>query len=208
SIPDALLRALHQANDAVLSLADERGLKEEMGTTLVAAVATQKSLYWISAGDSRAYLIRREQLTQLTIDNVLPNQLEQDVVRGLMSRAEVLGHSERYDLTSYLGKSDLSEIDRNVKQFPLEPGDRVILCSDGAYKNLAESELGRAGLGTPQQACEDLISSVLAKRVPRQDNVTILAIDCQPSRVRFAEQAGGMVWKKAPLVAAVATLVI
>jgi protein phosphatase len=206
-IPDALLRALRQANESVLALATERGLKEEMGTTLVAAVAGEKSLYWISAGDSRAYLIRQEHLTQLTIDHVFANELERDVVNGRLSKTDALAHPERDDLTSYLGKTDLSEIDRNIKQFPLEAGDRVILCSDGAYKNLSDSELAMAGMGDPQQACENLISSVLQKHAPRQDNVTVLAIDCQPAPGRLWDRAAGLVWRKAPL-AAVALLVI
>jgi len=207
SIPDALLRALRQANEAVLDLASQRGLTEEMGTTLVAAVAGERSLYWISAGDSRAYLIRHGQLTQLTIDHVFANQLNRDVVSGRLSRAEALAQPGRDDLTSYLGKTDLTEIDRNIKQFPLEAGDRVILCSDGAYKNLSEPELVKAAIGTPQQACENLISSVLQKHAPRQDNVTVLAIDCQPPTERLLDRAAGLVWRRAPLAAA-ALLVI
>jgi protein phosphatase len=207
AIPDALLRALRQANEAVLALATERGLKEEMGTTLVAAVAGEKSLYWISAGDSRAYLIRQSRLTQLTIDHVFANQLDRDVVNGRLSKAEALAHPERDDLTSYLGMTGLSEIDRNINQFPLESGDRVILCSDGAYKSLSDSEIVIAGLGDPQQACENLISSVLQKHAPRQDNVTVLAIDCQPAPDGLWDRAAGLAWRKAPL-AAVAMLVI
>ena len=202
SIPDALLRALRQANEAVLDLASQRGLTEEMGTTLVAAVAGERSLYWISAGDSRAYLIRRDLLTQLTIDHVFANQLNRDVVSGRLSRAEALAQPGRDDLTSYLGKTDLTEIDRNIKQFPLEAGDRVILCSDGAYKNLSEPELLKAAIGSPQQACESLISSVLQKQAPRQDNVTVLAIDCQPATERLVDRAAGLIWRRAPFAAA------
>jgi len=191
SIPDASYRALQEANEAVLALASERGLDDEMGTTLVAAAAHEKGLYWISAGDSRAYLIRNGELAQLTIDHVFANQLEKDVVSGWLSKAAALNDPERYHLTSYLGKSDLDEIDRNIKPLLLQTGDRVVLCSDGAYKNLSESELVSAGQGDPRQACENLISQVLAKRAPRQDNITVLAIDCEPGPGWFTRRAGG-----------------
>jgi serine/threonine protein phosphatase PrpC len=208
SIPEALLRALHDANQAVLALASQRGLAEEMGTTLVAAVADGRSLYWISAGDSRAYLIRQGRLSQLTVDHVFANELEREVVSGRLSRTEALRHPERNDLTSYLGKAELTEIDRNIRPLTLEPHDRVIVCSDGAYKSLSESEMAGAGLGSAQQSCEDLIARVLAKQTPRQDNVTVLAIDCQPDRVAIAARATHWIRNNISLAAAAVVIVL
>lgn len=186
AIPDALEQALIAANDAVLSLARSKGQEDNAGTTLAAAVAHRDCLYWIAAGDSRIYLLREGRLTQLTTDHVYANELAVEVANGAISRTEALHHPDRDVLTSYLGLAALSEIDRNVRPFPLLPGDRVLLCSDGLYKMLPEDEMVAALAGGPQQASEQLIGRALERESPRQDNVTALVIECAQAGAAFA----------------------
>jgi len=183
SIPQALDRALKQANSAVTTLAKNAGLEDGMGTTLVAAAVHGGSLYWISAGDSRVYLLRGGQLAKLTSDHIYANELRKEVVKGKLSRAEALGNTQRGDLTSYLGLDHLPEVDHNLRAFPIHPGESVILCSDGLYRGLTEDEIAATFRGNPQSACENLVQHVLEKRLPHQDNVTVVALNCDPDSV-------------------------
>lgn len=176
SIPQALDRALREANSAVVALARGANLEDGMGTTLVAAAVHNGSLYWISAGDSRVYLLRRNELAKLTSDHVYAKELREEVAEGKISRTEALRNDQRSDLTSYLGLPDLPAIDRNVRPFPVRPGESVILCSDGLYKAMPESEIADSFRGDTQSACEGLVQRVLAKRFQHQDNVTVIAL--------------------------------
>ncbi len=76
SIPNALLRSLREANTAVLRVAREPSA-EGAGTTLAAAVLHEHSLYWISAGDSRIYLLHGGKLTRVTTDHTYARQLDE-----------------------------------------------------------------------------------------------------------------------------------
>jgi len=184
SIPQALDRALKNANKAVVNLARSAGLEDGMGTTLVAAAVHHGSLYWISAGDSRVYLLRNGQVSKLNADHIYANELRQDMVEGKLSRAEAMGNAQRGDLTSYLGLDEVPEIDRNLRPFPIHTGESVILCTDGLYRGLREDEIAASFQGDPQTACERLVQRVLAKHLPHQDNITVIALKCGPKGAR------------------------
>ena len=102
-IPRALLRAVGQANAAVVAYARSIDLDQGVGTTLSAAVVHHGSLYWISVGDSRVYLFRAGELAQVTTDHVYAAELETLVANGRMSREEARSHPDREALTSHLG---------------------------------------------------------------------------------------------------------
>ena len=180
SIPRALDRALHLANKAVFEMAQKAGLEEDVGTTLVAAVVHQDALHWISVGDSRIYLFRKGQLTRLTTDHVYARELDKEIVSGNISRQEAESNPDRDALTSYLGSPEIKEIDRNVNEFLLEPGDRILLCSDGLYRALSEQEMAQILGGHPQDDAESLVRNALSKKLPHQDNLTIAILACDP----------------------------
>lgn len=171
-IPEALTHALHYANDAILQLAEEAGMRGKVGTTIVAAVIHQGQLYWVSVGDSRLYLYRQGILSQITTDHVYAVELARAVIRGDLSQEEAEHHPERQSLTSYLGMESLTKIDTNTTPFSLCDGDRVLLCSDGLYGTLNGREMTAVLAGNPQQATEALIRETLTKQKPHQDNVT------------------------------------
>ncbi|HKV39738.1 MAG TPA: protein phosphatase 2C domain-containing protein [Blastocatellia bacterium] len=203
-IPDALLRALRDANTAVVSMARARGMEGFVGTTLAGAAVSDDLVYWISAGDSRVYLLRNGSLTQLTTDHVYANELNQDVAQGKISRMQALNDPERDDLTSYLGIGDLVEIDRSLRGYPLEPGDRILLCSDGLYRALSEGEIAAMSGDSPQEACENLVRQALGKREPFQDNVTLLTlVRAADARPPGGAGIGPIALKLAGLIAAV-----
>lgn len=180
SVPAALQRALRAANQSVVDLARDAGLEHQVGTTLVAAAATGKALYWVSAGDSRLYLWRGGRLTQLTHDHIYAGELDAEVAAGLLSRDEAQNHPERDSVTSFLGAGEVSLVDRNVRPFPLRPGDQVLMCSDGLYRALDEQEIAATMNGNAEAACERLIERALAQRLSNQDNITVMAWECAP----------------------------
>ena len=176
SIPETLLRALHAANQAVLGVARQAGVEGNAGTTLIAVVVHEAALYWISVGDSRIALARDGQFAQLAEDHIYARHLAREVAQGTISREEAESHPEREALTSYVGMQDLEEIERNAKAFPLQPGDYVLLCSDGVYKNMTDEEIANLLRDDPQTAGENLVQAVLAKQDRHQDNLTAVTL--------------------------------
>jgi len=182
TVPAALHRALDEANQAVISLAYQADA-EDVGTTLVAAVIHGDALHWVSVGDSRLYLWRDRQLTQLNADHIYANDLDRDAANGNISREDAENHPERRSLTSYLGLTRLDLIDHNPQPFPLFGGDRILLCSDGLYVALVESEIAPLFNRDAQQAAEDLVALVLAKNRPGQDNLTVAILACESDSI-------------------------
>ena len=123
------------------ALAEREGELDNAGTTLAAAVVHQQALHWIAVGDSRIYLYRAGRVTLLTADHVYARELDREVVAGRIAATEAAEHPQREALTSFLGMPDLDQVECNLQPVPLHPGDRVLLCSDGLYRNLGEAEL-------------------------------------------------------------------
>lgn len=188
SIPDALMRALHSANAAVVYRARELQVEGEMGTTLVAVALHEASYYSVSVGDSAAYLMRNGRLYQLTASHTHGEDLDREVAKRHLSETQALNDPERHALTSFLGLERLVEIDASGEPRSLQAGDRILVCSDGLSKVLEERQI-IAGLGRePQQAAELLLQQVLQRQVPEQDNVTILVVACEGEEDQPKEQ--------------------
>lgn len=172
--PAALRRAVDEANAAVHALCSNN---RTAGSTLVAAAVRAEELHWISVGDSHIYLGREGRLTQLNTDHVFAHRLDEAAEQGLLSPDEAADHPEREALTSYLGMEEVPEIDQNMETDPLNPGDRVLLCSDGLYGSLSMEEMRRLLENpNPQAASDALIEATLSRARPRQDNVTALVL--------------------------------
>lgn len=178
SVPQRLHRALVTANTAVFDRAYQDGTELELGTTMVATLVHKRELYWISVGDSRIYHLRNNTLTQLTRDHIYKNQLMDDVRKGLLTKAQAESHPEGAYLTSYLGLPALTEINKNSEPLLLEPGDWILLCSDGLYNSLTDEEIKLFLNNTEQTSAENLVKRVLAKNLKYQDNITVVLLSC------------------------------
>jgi len=193
-VPRALHHALRQANAAVFEMARRAGIEEgKTGSTLAAAVVRGENLYWASVGDSRIYLRRRGRLARLTEDHVYGLELAMEVAAGTLSREEAETHPQRGQVVSFLGLRSLGRVDRSVKPFPLQPGDRILLCSDGLYNALSDEEMAELSGGPPQEACEALVRGTLSKGLKNQDNVTVAMLACEadPAPATKASPSGG-----------------
>ena len=132
--PSEMLReAFYEANDFLHSKGRRPAL-DGMGTTMTAAVCTEEKITIVHVGDSRAYLINREGISQLTKDHSLVAQLQRD---GKLTAEEAKNHPRRNILTRAIGQDALVEVD--MLEVPWGPGDYLLLCSDGLY-NLVDDE--------------------------------------------------------------------
>jgi protein phosphatase len=163
-----LRRAVVQADARI---AEEAALHPElkgMGTTLTMAFASGSRLFVIHAGDSRCYLFRRESLEQLTEDHTVVAEL---VGRGAISPEEARRHPYRHVVTNALG-GGLAGVRVDVQRVALEPGDAVLLCSDGLTDMLDDGRIAAvlAAEDGPEAACGRLVAE--ANEAGGKDNVT------------------------------------
>ena len=165
--------AVHEANTVVYRLSLSLEELAGMGTTLVAFVPHAARAYVCNVGDSRCYCLRGSVLTQLTEDHTMAADM---VRQGLLDPAYARQVSERNILTRAVGTAARVEVD--VVSDELCAGDRYLLCSDGLWGTVSESDL-KTGLteGSPEEAAHRLVD--LANTCGGPDNCTAIVIDVQ-----------------------------
>ena len=174
--PPALLEdAINAASAAVHADARRNRDLTGMGTTVVGCLLNDRHAVIAHVGDSRAYLLHGGRLRLLTRDHTVVAEL---VARNALSAAEAQVHPYKSVLSRNLGgrpdaKVDLFELD-------LEPGDRLLLCSDGlsGFASHEAMEQVMAGAEDADRAAAELVE--LALRGGGGDNVTALVVDCGP----------------------------
>jgi PPM family protein phosphatase len=169
---DDLKRAIVRANRRIREMAAGDRELNGMGTTLVAVLEDGDSVHLANVGDSRAYLLRQGELTQVTVDHTLVQELVDD---GRLSPKDAERHPQRSMITRALGVDHEVEID--LFTYKLLPGDRLVLCSDGLSDVLKPPQIRNALLRVrdPQKAAERLVALAVEGGGP--DNVTVIVID-------------------------------
>ncbi len=167
----ALLAAVTAANTLVTQAAEQFGAKNDMGTTLVAAVILNDTLTLAHVGDSRAYLLREgERPRQLTTDH---SWVEEQVKRGSLTRDEAEASPYRNVILRSIGMGDGLQADILTER--LLPGDTLVLASDGLTGYLGGDAIGAVIAGkSPSQAALALVDA--ANDAGGKDNVTALLI--------------------------------
>jgi serine/threonine protein phosphatase PrpC len=173
----ALTVAFRAANQAILGDARRHPERFQMGTTCTAVIVREHTCWAAHIGDSRLYLYRGGSLRQLTHDHNLAEELFQ---QGLIDAAERPNHHGQHVLTRALGIDERVEPEL-VPAESLAPGDRLLLCSDGLLRVLAESEIADA-LVSPEldRAARFLIDEANQRGAP--DNVTVVIIELAGDR--------------------------
>ncbi len=172
-IPDlkeSLRRAVVTANDAVYAQAAADEARAGMGTTLVAVVLHQNKAIIANVGDSRAYFLREADIKQITRDH---SWVGEQVEAGLLTQEEAQGHIYRSVITRCLGHKPDVEVD--IFERDLQPGDALVLCTDGLTNVVSEEEIWReVASREPQAAAETLVARANERGGP--DNITVVAI--------------------------------
>jgi serine/threonine protein phosphatase PrpC len=171
---DDLRQAIVRANRAIIQRSAAESELLGMGTTLTAALVRDDSVLVAHVGDSRAYLFRDGGLTQLTSDHSWVGEM---VRRGEITQAQAARHPHRSVITKALG-TDL-ELTPDVIQLAVEPGDRVLVCSDGLTGMVDDETIGHImGLGgDAQNTAQSLVDAALENG--GEDNVTVVVVDVQ-----------------------------
>lgn len=172
SIPaDMWLRGLTRSLNSAAAAMGTGG-----GSTLAAVLCGKEGIYWCVVGDSRIYLLRSGRLYQLSEDQDYYTELLNGVLREEIHFEDAEDDERKTALTQYIGSS--SEIEPEVSRLPLipEPGDTLLICSDGVYNALGEGELTKmldGGAGFSAAAIE---SAIVEKGFTNQDNFTAVIL--------------------------------
>jgi protein phosphatase len=180
--PELHLRsAFEAANQSILQRAASNSELQGMGTTVVAMqVGIDGSCTVAHVGDSRAYRLRRRprRLEQITHDHSLVARL---VREGTLSVGDAEVHPYRNMVERALGLDRPLEIE--IQSVVLDPGDRVLLCSDGLTSEVPDDEIAQIlDLENIDEAATGLVDAALANG--GRDNVTVQVIDLGHGRRR------------------------
>jgi protein phosphatase len=168
--------ALQQAHWDILAYAEVHKLPETPRTTIVACLVQHNCAVWAHCGDSRLYWVRRNQVLARTRDH---SHIEFLIAKGKALDADRNTHPDRNKLYNCLGAGQEPKIEIS-NQASLEPGDTLLLCSDGLWGVLPEAEIvHRLSTSTVVQAVPDLVAMSAAIGGVRGDNTTALAITWQ-----------------------------
>jgi protein phosphatase len=165
-----LADAVQAAN--VVVYAHRQSTGTNMGTTLVAALLIGDTAHIANVGDSRTYLVTNDgTIRQITTDHSLVERL---VALGQIQPEEARVHPQRNVIYRTIGDKEDAEVDFFVQK--LNPGDSLLLCSDGLTGKLEDTEIWQLvdHSRSPQEACEQLVQA--ANDNGGDDNVTVIIV--------------------------------
>jgi len=172
ALANLLVQAIREANGALIHHAQNTG--SDLGSTLTAALIAGETAFVANVGDSRAYLLRGGRLEQITRDHSVVARLAEV---GIIRPEEIRTHPRRNEIYRSLGHQPQVEVDLFTR--PLQKGDRLILCSDGLWEMVPDSEIRRIveKARTPQQACDALVEA--ANRAGGEDNIAVIVVEME-----------------------------
>jgi PPM family protein phosphatase len=174
---DALKQAVLEANRRIREMAAGDKSLEGMGTTVTALLEDDDVVHLAHVGDSRAYLLRGGELSQLTEDHTLVQEL---VKQGKLRPEEAKRHPQGSIITRALGAD--ADVQVDTATFKIVPGDRLLLCTDGLTAVVDPATIRNVLLRSrdPQQASERLVA--MANEQGGPDNVTVVVLDAAGGR--------------------------
>ena len=176
-----LVRSVEEAGFRIFEAARADRSRRGMGTTVTAAALGDETLFLAQVGDSRAYVLRDERLTQVTRDQSLVNQL---IEAGQLTEEEAETFEHNNIILQALGTSDHVQVDLTYAE--LRAGDRVMLCSDGLSGMIRNEEIRKilVAAATPAEASRVLIER--ANAAGGHDNITVVVAFFEGGGLRAA----------------------
>jgi protein phosphatase len=183
---NSLRSAIVEAGRAISTAAEAFPERQGMASTIAVAWILGRRLFTAYAGDSRIYLRRRGRLQQTTIDH---SWVQEAIEHAIITPEEARSHPNAHILRRYLGSNLEPQPDFRLRLSPeesvkrsesnqgvaLEPGDEVLLCTDGLTDLVSDDEIDEAlRKGAASEATESLV--VLARARGGHDNITTLLI--------------------------------
>lgn len=171
SIEELIRYALQEANEQILLASMSNQHLQGMGTTAIVGIEYRGSIFVGHIGDSRTYLVRNKQLSQITEDHSVVQQL---VKAGAISEEEAQVHPYKNVITRCLGMQ--ANVEPDTMELVLQSGDRILMCSDG-LSNMVSNKVMEEVINDntePVKACEKLIA--LANENGGTDNITVVLL--------------------------------
>ncbi|MGH2752462.1 MAG: Stp1/IreP family PP2C-type Ser/Thr phosphatase [Actinomycetota bacterium] len=169
---ETLAQLVLSANSRIWEKAQSDHTLLGMGTTCTLLLLDSSKAHIAHVGDSRAYLLRDGELTQITEDHTLVGRM---VKEGRLTEEEAEKHPQRSVVTRALGVDSQVEVD--LLTVDVQEGDRIVICSDGL-----SSMIGSAGITRvlekepdPQRAADGLVEA--ANEAGGEDNITVVVVD-------------------------------
>lgn len=176
---DRLLGALTAANDAIAEAVGNNPMLSGMGSTLVGVWFGPLGVEWVSVGDSPLLLFRRGEVALLNEDHSLAPELDRMAAAGHITADEARRDPRRHMLRSAVTGEEIDLVDVSRRPLAIEPGDLIILASDGLH-TLETSEIERIAAAYARDGADAvaaaLIRAVEAVRDPHQDNATVVVV--------------------------------
>lgn len=167
---DILRSSILDMDAAIASIGAERPELIGMGTTLTSIALFNNHILLLHIGDSRAYRIRGKKIEQISHDHTVVQEL---VDQGRLTLDEIAEHPQRSFLTQALmGKENLNPV---LIAYPVLPGDKYLLCSDGLTAVVDEGKIVSALQSDLQSAVNSLVDLTYKNGAP--DNVTVIATE-------------------------------
>ena len=165
---DAIIAGHHQ----LLRYATEKALIDTPRTTIVACVLQGNAAYWAHCGDSRLYLVRGDKLIARTRDHSYSELQE------TMTQVVPMGERCQPQRALHLPGQPRQAGGRHRRPAALQPGDRLLLCSDGLWGALSDAVISEQLARQPiSDAVPELVEQALRSGGPKSDNVTVLCVE-------------------------------
>ncbi|MCB0047777.1 MAG: protein phosphatase 2C domain-containing protein [Caldilineaceae bacterium] len=224
SLLERMTDAVRQANHDIVAVAEENPDWKGMSTTIVLSAIENDSLYTVHLGDSRAYLLRGDQIHQLTVDHTW---VQDAIDAGRLQPEDAANHPNRHVIQRFMGLQRGVTVDQSMikpgdqdalgdersttSSIALEPDDAVLLCSDGLYNRMRREELleiARRWPGQPQAAVHQMIEQAVRRQEP--DNITAVMLTTQaaPAMAGLARGRSGLLMAVAGGLAALALIAL
>ncbi len=167
------IEMLQSGIEASLSALRQQAAQDDdlskMGSTVVAAVLKDNNIYLINVGDSRAYLMNDHQVRQLSYDHSLVGE---QLRQGIITEADVRHHPRRNVLSMSIS-AQREDVQAYTCTVAWQPGDFLVLCSDGLWGPVTEAQIQAVVLEyRPQQAADRLVFLANANQGP--DNISVI----------------------------------
>ncbi len=171
-LPDArhwLTQTALAANRAVYTTRKADG--SDMGCTLVIALCVGEKAVIANIGDSRAYRLTMKGMRQITVDHSLVERL---IAAGQITRAEARHHPQKNVIYRVVGSR--SNLDVDLFEQTLMPGDALLLCSDGLTGMVQDERMWKIWQTStsPQETCDRLVEE--AKQAGGEDNISVVIV--------------------------------
>jgi serine/threonine protein phosphatase PrpC len=183
---DLLLHAVGKANEKIYGLATRNSQYQGMGTTVIAAIIDEREVVLAHVGDSRAYVLHKGGLYQLTEDHSYVNLLQKN---NLITPEEAANHPQRNMIVRAVGTSEEVEVD--LINTPWSPGDLLLICSDGLTTMVSEREIGLV-LSSTTMTLDEKADQLLQMALDAggTDNISLILVR-HTGKATFNQAQGG-----------------